>query len=137
MTLPRWLSTRLVKLAALTKARGSISIAIVGDAEMSRLHRQYKGIAGPTDVLTFDLREATSEPIEGDIVICFDEARRQATARGHDVKLELLLYALHGLLHLMGYDDHDVRDYRRMHRREDELLQRAGLGAVFASAKHP
>lgn len=133
----RWILSRFRKLAALAKARGNVSIAIVGDTEMSRLHLRYKRIAGPTDVLTFDLRETPGAAIDGDIVICYDEARRQAKAHRHDIKLELLLYALHGLLHLMGYDDRTDRDFRRMHRREDELLRRAGLGAVFAAAISP
>ena len=146
--LPRWIAARLRQLAALAGARGGLGVAIVGDTEMARLHLQYKHIAGTTDVLTFDLRELPvanraskkkhsrqTSAIDGDVVICFDEARRQARRRGHSVRLELLLYALHGLLHLSGYDDTTPREHRRMHRREDELLQRAGLSAVFATKR--
>lgn len=121
--------TRIAGLAGLTDCR--LNLAVVDDARMSQLHEQYLGIAGTTDVLTFDLRDEPNGPVEGDIVVCMDEAGRQAVHRGHDTRLELLLYAVHGLLHLMGEDDHAPADYEKMHRREDELLTLAGLGAVF------
>ena len=57
-------------------------------------------------------------------------ARRQATQRGHDVRLELLLYALHGLLHLLGEDDRTDADFRRMHEKENELLRALGLPPI-------
>jgi probable rRNA maturation factor len=121
--------THIAGLAGLTDCR--LNLAVVDDARMSELHSRYLRIDGTTDVLTFDLRDEPDGPVEGDIVICMDEARRQAKERGHDTRLELLLYAVHGLLHLMGEDDHAPADYEKMHRREDELLMRAGLGAVF------
>lgn len=127
-----WLEPQLSRIAALAGLTGcELNLAVVGDDQMSELHVQYLGISGTTDVLTFDLRDDPEEPVEGDIVICMDEARRQARDRGHDTRLELLLYAVHGLLHLLGEDDHDPADYEKMHRREDELLTRAGLGTVF------
>lgn len=111
---------------------------------MSRLHEAFSGVAGTTDVLTFDLmppRETTRKSgafrprrvIEGDIAVCVEEAMRQASRRGRDTRLEVLLYSLHGVLHLQGYDDHDADDYRKMHRREDALLRKAGIGALFES----
>ncbi|MGN6726072.1 MAG: rRNA maturation RNAse YbeY, partial [Tepidisphaeraceae bacterium] len=50
----------------------------------------------------------------------------------HGVAQELLLYALHGVLHLSGYDDRTESDHRRMHRREDQILHRIGIGPLFA-----
>ncbi len=120
---------RIAGLAGLT--RGCITLVIVDDRRMSEMHGQYKDDPATTDVLTFDLRESGDEPIEGDIILCLDEARRQAGERGHDIRTELLLYAVHGLLHLMGYDDRRAADYRRMHAKEDELFQLAGYGKVF------
>lgn len=108
-----------------------LSLAVVGDEEMAQLHEQYTGVAGTTDVLTFDLAEPNGSMIEGDIVLCLDEAQRQADYHGHPVRHELLLYAVHGLLHLLGEDDHDPEDFRRMHHREDQLLQALGLGKIF------
>jgi probable rRNA maturation factor len=130
-----WLEGQLRRLTVLAgEDDATLSVGIVDDEQMADYHEQYSGVSGTTDVLTFDLRNDPGnpdEPIDGDIVICLDEAMRQASARGHDVRLELLLYALHGLLHLQGYNDHDPDEHKAMHDREDELLTEAGLGEVF------
>lgn len=142
--LARWLPTQLKKLAALAGVRsGSLSIVVVNDRRMAAIHLQYSKIPGTTDVLTFDLlddlREGPGDAgkppakhhVEGDIIVCLGVARREAQARGRDARLEVLLYALHGLLHLLDHDDHTDSGYRKMHHREDELLSQAGLGALF------
>ncbi len=114
---------------------GRLTVVVVDDAQMSDLHRQYKRQDGTTDVLTFDLREPPGVgSVEADVVVCFDEAVRQSSAIGHDVRLEVLLYAVHGLLHLIGYDDVDPTEAERMHRREDELLVAVGCPAAYAAA---
>lgn len=134
----RWLLPRLRRLAALAGVRtGTLSLLVVGDEAMSDYHQRFSGVAGTTDVLTFDLLDSPAEPgepIEGDLILCLDEAARQAASRGHEVRLELLLYALHGLMHLLGYDDHSPRERAAMHQAEDDLLKRAGLGAVYYTA---
>jgi probable rRNA maturation factor len=115
-------------------------VVIIDDATMQRMHEQFSGIAGTTDVLTFDLSETTdpagkdpkqTTDIEGEVYVCLDEARRQAVERIHPIERELLLYAVHGLLHLIGYDDHDPQQHRRMHELEDQLLEAIGVGATF------
>lgn len=132
-SLKRWLDAELKRIAALAGiTRGSITLVVVDDRRMSEMHDEYKGDPTTTDVLTFDLRDSSDEPLEGDIVLCLDEAGRQARERGHDTRTELLLYAVHGLLHLMGFDDIRAADYRKMHAKEDELFQLAGYGKVFA-----
>ena len=73
-------------------------------------------------------------PIDGDLVLCVDEARRRAAELGHDARVELLLYAVHGLLHLAGEDDHEPDAHRRMHEREDAILTGLGLGPVYSKA---
>lgn len=113
--------------------RGRLTIAAVDDTYMATLHQQFKGIEGPTDVLTFDFRRVPGEPVEGDVVVCVDEARRQAVNRGHEVRAEVLLYAVHGLLHLLGYDDHEPDSAAAMHDREDTLLAALGVGRVYAA----
>jgi probable rRNA maturation factor len=111
-----------------------ISLALVGDARMSALHEQFMGIAGPTDVLTFPLDlDSRSRVIGGEVIICVPQAVRQARRRGIAVGHELLLYALHGLLHLSGFDDKTDPAFRKMHAMEDVILTRMGLGAVFAA----
>jgi probable rRNA maturation factor len=110
---------------------GVLSIAVVGDRRMSRLHAEYSGIPGPTDVLTFDLgTDRRRARLDGEIVVCHAVALRRAGPRR--VLRELSLYVAHGVLHLAGYDDHTPRDFARMHAREDELLAKLGLGRVFS-----
>lgn len=129
-----WLDAMLARVLALADPPpgSTVNVVVVGDDEMAGLHERYRGETGTTDVLAFDLSvEAGGNAIEGEIVICRDEAARQAARRGHDTRTELLLYAVHGLLHLLGEDDHDPDAYERMHRREDELLRAVGVGPVF------
>jgi probable rRNA maturation factor len=121
--------------AILKPALRELSLALVGDARMAQLHEQFMGIAGPTDVLTFPLdADARGRITSGEVVVCVPEATRRAKERGIPLERELLLYALHGLLHLCGYDDRTARDFRRMHRTEDMILTQLGVGPVFASA---
>lgn len=123
----------LEAIAHVRGAPGEISVALVGDARMSALHEQFMGIPGPTDVLTFELEhDDRGRVTAGEIVVCVPEAVRRARQLGHEVRVELLLYALHGVLHLAGYDDRNDADYRRMHRAEDRILSRIGIGPVFA-----
>jgi len=108
-----------------------VRVRVVGDALMSELHERHSGIVGTTDVLTFDLRESADGALDVDIAVCLDEARRASADRVHDAVDELTLYALHGVLHCAGHDDHDDVSYRAMHEREDAILREAGLGARF------
>lgn len=107
-----------------------LSVALVGDATMSMLHEQYLKERGPTDVLTFELEhDSSGRATAGEVIVCIPQARRQAkTGRIRD---EVLLCALHGMLHLSGMDDRTQRGYAAMHRVEDQLLARLGIGAVF------
>ena len=136
-----WLASHVCRAAELAGVKAArLTLVIVNDDEMAQLHEQYTGVAGTTDVLTFDLLEDADEDaqaIEGDIVLCLDEAGRQAQQRGHETHHELLLYAVHGLLHLLGEDDHDEADYQRMHAREDELLKQLGVGPLFDTHPKP
>jgi probable rRNA maturation factor len=116
---------------------GQVAVIAVDDRMMSDLHRRFKGRDSPTDVLTFDLRQdLAGDLIEADIVVCVNEAIRQAARRGHQARQELLLYAVHGILHLTGFDDAFEADAERMHRREDELLAAAGLPTLFKTGEH-
>jgi rRNA maturation RNase YbeY len=113
-----------------------LSIALVSDRQMSQLHDQFMGQPNPTDVLTFPLdRDGRGRALSGEIVICVPEARRQAKKRVIRPQHELLLYALHGMLHLLGLDDRTDADYRRIHQLEDRILTQLGVGPVFAPGK--
>lgn len=116
----------------LRPALRELSLALVGDNPMSLLHKRFMNIEGPTDVLTFPLDfDAAGRVTAGEVVICVPEAARQARLRGIEVREELLLYALHGMLHLSGFDDRTDTGFRQMHRKEDDILGCLGLGPVF------
>jgi probable rRNA maturation factor len=111
------------------RARGEVTVALVSDGRMRALNRSYRGKDYATDVLSFPAtasHEATGYPTYlGDIVIATGVAERQADDAGHSVGTELRILALHGLLHLLGYD-HETDD-GQMARVERKLWRRAGL----------
>jgi probable rRNA maturation factor len=131
--LARWLQS-----VAPARARGALSIAVVSDVRVRTLNRQYRQKDLATDVLSFPADEAG---FLGDIVIAGDVARRQARKAGHTLQAELRILALHGLLHLLGYDhERDDGEMRRVERRlrrkgglREGLIERAG-GSVGATA---
>jgi probable rRNA maturation factor len=93
-------------------------------------------IPGPTDVLTFPLDvDAGGNVTSGEIVICVPEAARQTRKAGKRADRELLLYAVHGMLHLSGFDDRTEAAFRRMHRKENDILVRLGFGPVFGEVE--
>ena len=97
------------------------------------MHRQYMNCDEVTDVMTFPA-STPDQPIEADIAVCADVAARQARELGHRTEDELLLYALHGLLHCAGFDDHDPAAYEAMHAEEDRILAAIGVGALFSKS---
>lgn len=117
-------------------AAHDVRLTIVGDDRMAALHERHASVAGTTDVLTFDLRNGSAAgggALDVDVVACFDEAARQAGARGIPVERELLLYLVHGVLHCLGHDDHTEDGFAAMHAREDEILSAIGVGATFGA----
>ncbi|MGH7178129.1 MAG: rRNA maturation RNase YbeY [Tepidisphaeraceae bacterium] len=109
-----------------------LSIALVSAREMSSLHSTFLGKRGPTDVITFPLETDRRGRITGgEVVACVDVARKNAPRHGVPLRSELLLYCLHGMLHLCGLDDRTARQFSRMHRTEDQILARLGIGPVF------
>lgn len=123
---------RAVRLTLSTqqKNRCKLSIAMVDDACMSELHQRYLNISTTTDVLTFDLGDE-DDLVEGEIVVCVDTAIREAASRKIPPETEALLYIVHGVLHLLGHDDHDEESARRMHLIEDDVLTRLGVGPAY------
>ena len=115
--LGRWLAAH-----APARARGHLTIALVTDAAMRRMNAQYRRADYATDVLSFP---SETPGVLGDIAIARGVAARQAKAQGHSESIEVRTLALHGLLHLLGYD-HE-RDRGEMRRAEDRLRKRAGL----------
>lgn len=133
-----WLTEHAQRLMHHLQLRGELRVELVDDPDMSTAHEKWLGDPTTTDVLTFDLRESADDPeLDTDLLLCVDEARRQAQARSLPLEHELLLYITHGLLHCLGYDDHTQADSTTMHQREDELLAAIGLPAIYAPAEPP
>jgi probable rRNA maturation factor len=111
-----------------------VSILLTDDATVQELNRKYRGVDKPTDVLSFAQRESrpevpfplnvpASNALLGDVVISVDTARRQAAQQGIPLEEELALLTVHGILHLLGYDDNTEEGAEKMRRREKEVLQ--------------
>lgn len=127
-----WLRDRLnAAVNEIGAAVQRLDVQIVDDTVMAGLHKRFRDDDSTTDVLTFADASAGNAAIDADIAVCIDEAARQAAARSDTVEREVLLYALHGVLHAIGFDDRDDAAYSRMHAEEDRILSAIGVGAVF------
>ena len=137
----------LVRLAP-ARLRGELAIALVTDRHIQKLNRQYRGKDAATDVLSFAsdpdpgfvgprIPDRGPRPL-GDLVIATGVARRQARQHGHSYATELRVLALHGFLHLLGYDHDDPEDRGRMGRAEARLRRRGGLneGLIGRTGRH-
>lgn len=105
-----------------------VSLAILDDEQIRRFNRDFLGHDRPTDCLSFPLLAAEDqEPLLGEVLVSGETAAREAAARGRTVEAELALYVVHGLLHLLGYDDQEQADEQAMQARERELLADLGF----------
>jgi probable rRNA maturation factor len=136
--LARWLAR-----VAPSRVHGTVNIAIISDARIRGLNRRYRAVDHATDVLSFPvetLPRTSSSLFLGDIVIARGVARRQAREAHHSEGTELRVLALHGLLHLIGYDhERDDGSMRRVEHRlrrkgrlREGLMERAGRAALKA-----
>lgn len=155
-----FVESHLRRAIDLLGASGEVRIRIIADPEMAQNHQEFCGVEGTTDVITFDLSDPQANPgakpaialgpnnsvnvrnkivLDTDILTCFDEADRQSGLRNHSIQHELLLYCLHGILHCLGFDDHEETEHRLMHAVEDAVLAQIGVGPLFASREsgHP
>jgi probable rRNA maturation factor len=107
-----------------------LSLKLVDDSAMERLHEQFMGESGPTDVLAFPMDDLGGAPdpemveaeLVGDVVLCPSIAAAQAREAGHDAAAELRLLCTHGILHLLGYDHHSPDEEREMFGLQARLL---------------
>lgn len=105
---------------------GEISVAVINDPSMHVLNRRYLDHDWPTDVLSF-VHDLNGKRIEGEIIVSGDTAIRQAQQYQWQPTDELLLYIIHGALHLIGHDDHSEEDLAKMRAAEQRHLKRFGL----------
>lgn len=116
-----------------------LSLLLVDDGFIARLNEKFRGVSGPTDVLSFP-QGPTQFPgfipqLLGDLVVSTETAQRQAKHMGHSLSEEMDLLLTHGILHLLGYD-HETSRYsaRKMRAREAEVL--AALKQSQVSSRH-
>jgi probable rRNA maturation factor len=105
---------------------GEISLAVVDDEAIHELNRRWLEHDEPTDVLSFVLEEADGYR-EGEIIVSADTALVRSGEFGWSAHEELLLYVIHGTLHLAGYDDKSPDERERMRQRERFYLERVGV----------
>ena len=104
-----------------------LSIAFVSEQTIRKLNAEYRKKDRVTDVLSFTLTDellAKKRCIEGEILLCFSQAERQAMRMGHGVRNELLFLIVHGTLHVIGFDHETPRDRTRMFERQTRALTR-------------
>jgi probable rRNA maturation factor len=109
---------------------GEISLAIVDDAAMHALNKQYLQHDYPTDVLSFVLEEE-EQFLAGQLIVSADYAAREAPTFGWTLSDELLLYTIHGALHLIGHDDREPDLKALMRERETHYLAQFGLAPHY------
>ncbi|GEM_PF-403016 len=109
-----------------------LTVIVASDGLIRRLHQQFFNDPTLTDVITFPLeQDQRGRALSGEIYICPSVARRQAKLRHISIRHEMLLYTIHGILHLCGHDDLSARKCNAMHNEEDRILEKLGLGPVF------
>lgn len=112
-----------------------VSLMFTDDETIHEMNREYRGIDRPTDVLSFALEEGEEEEIYGgpeenllgDIIISVETAARQAEEYGHSVEREMAFLALHGMLHLLGYDHMEEEERQQMRAQEEAILASLGI----------
>ncbi len=115
-----------------------VSLMMVDDQRIHALNQEYRGVDRPTDVLSFALQEEMEEEPDsefedemlGDIVISAERAREQAEEYGHSFEREIIYLAVHGTLHLLGYDHEEEKDKQKMRSKEEEVMAILGLERV-------
>lgn len=114
-----------------------LSVSFITNAEIQQINREYRGKDTPTDVISFAMEELGEGEMDihvegaprmlGDILISVERAKEQASDYGHSVERELGFLAIHGFLHLLGYDHMEEDEEKEMNNKQEEILQSFGL----------
>lgn len=103
------------------RKNGEITVCFVNDAKIKELNRKYLGYNRPTDVITFETFK-DKKTIISDIAISIDAARRNAKSYKTTILYELCLYTVHGVLHILGYDDRTAKQRALMDKKSYKIL---------------
>ena len=112
-----------------------VSVTLTDNAYIHTLNKEYRGIDRPTDVLSFALRESEEPGISGglevdvlgDIIISVERAEEQAAEYGHSLRREMAFLAVHGMLHLLGYDHMEEAEREEMEREQRFVMEQLGI----------
>lgn len=122
-----------LELEQIDESRSEISVTFVDGEEIRELNRDYRDTDRVTDVLSFpqfdDLNEIPEfgEICLGDVVICKDQAEKQAEEFGHSFEREIIYLFTHSILHLLGYDHMEEEEKKEMRAREEEVMEYLGI----------
>lgn len=131
----------LEEAARTEEVEGELTVTFVDNERIHELNREYRGIDRPTDVLSFAMNEEGEDEMEifldeemddmpnmlGDVIISIPKAQEQAEEYGHSFEREMGFLAVHGFLHLNGYDHETEAEEREMFGRQEEILNRVRL----------
>ena len=107
---------------------GTLDLILIDDKEMQKMNRDYRKKDSPTDVISFAYLEVTEyeqekgDIIVGDIFISVDTAKKQAKEKGHDLKREMAILFIHGLLHVFGFDHNSDKEEKEMEKWAKKIL---------------
>ena len=130
---------KVLQHAAAEEAVGDaeVSVTFVTNSAIQEINKEYRGKDAPTDVISFAMEEhgegepeiiGSAEPrILGDIIISLDRTKEQAADYGHSFERELGFLAVHGFLHLLGYDHMTEEDEKKMFSKQEEILSSLGI----------
>jgi probable rRNA maturation factor len=129
-------STVLAAAETASRAPAELAIVLADDSAIQALNREWRGKDAPTNVLSFPAaaprKSGAASPYIGDIVIAYQTTAREAAAEGKPFDHHLAHLALHGYLHLLGYDHENDRDAERMERLERRILKRLAIPDPYA-----
>jgi probable rRNA maturation factor len=118
-------------------AAAELSVTFVTNSMIQDINNEYRGKNEPTDVISFAMEEMGDGEVEivgelaprilGDIIISLDRTKEQAADYGHSFERELGFLAVHGFLHLLGYDHMNKEDEKKMFSRQEEILSSLGI----------
>jgi len=113
---------RILPLLGMPYAK--VSILFCDNKFIRKLNRKFFNESGVTDVISFPLKDATYPQYLGEVIICVEEAKKAAKLYGNTWQEELVFYLIHGILHLMGYNDIKNKQKIIMERKQEEILSK-------------
>jgi|SRR6516165_6330557 len=121
--------------AALSPRPVELAIVLTDDSAMRRLNRNWRGVDAPTNVLSFATNTAGGEDHLGDIVLAYETIKREARREDKPFNHHLAHLAVHGLLHLLGYDHQSAAQARRMESTERAILRALAVPDPYAATR--